>query len=128
MKIKGCFLKYGEKLGSYVIGTECVLTIPKSIPVVYRPKEFGHHRIIGSCNVMNTNGKLFLKNGYIFEDKLSEGLVKKIINAGGGLSCKYYAMESHLDDNGQKILVRAKLAEVTLIPELISNDHKIEIE
>lgn len=125
MKIKGCILVFGEQVGKYCIGEDCEFVIPKIIPIVYRPRELGHFRIVGSCNVMKTNSKLFLKNAFIFEDKLSEGIIKDMLH-DGGLTLRYYAMESH-ENNASKILDRARIVEVNIIPTLISNEHRYEI-
>ena len=128
MEIKGCFLKFGEPMNNYIVSMDCDFTIPKVLPIVYRPRELGHHRIIGSCSVVKSNNALYIKDGFIFDDKLSQGIIKDVYNDGGGLGCKFYAMDSQYDvKNEIKLLKKAKIVEVNIIPNLISKDFEYDI-
>ena len=128
MEIKGCFLKFGEPMNNYIVSMDCDFTIPKVLPIVYRPRELGHHRIIGSCSVVKSNNALYIKDGFIFDDKLSQGIIKDVHNDGGGLGCKFYAMDSQYDSKNEiKLLKKAKIVEVNIIPNLISKDFEYDI-
>lgn len=128
MEIKGCFLKFGEPMNNYIVSMDCDFTIPKVLPIVYRPREFGHHRIIGSCSVVKSNNALYIKDGFIFDSAVCRGIVKDVKNAGGGLGCKFYAMDSQSEPKNEiKLLKKAKIVEVNIIPNLISKDFEYDI-
>ena len=125
MKLQGRILLFDEvNLNNDIFSASCNITIPEKVPLTWN---FKKEKIIGSANAtIDDIGITFiaetLSNDMIGVDDLRSIFENRKIGVGG-----YYNNIKYHEDGNFKIIDKARLCEIALVPDPVRKEYYCKI-
>ena len=125
MKLQGRILLFDEvNLTNNIFSASCDITIPEKVPLTF---DFKHDKIIGFAKATIDDIGITFISGTLSNDMIGVDALRSMLKNGKiGVGGFYNNIKYHEDGNF-KIIDKARLCEIALVPAQVRKEYYCEI-